>query len=738
MTRFIDIERRFHELTDQEVDDQENLAAWSEYVPGSTTGWPDMLKLDRIVLLAEAGAGKTEEMRQQAIRLVEEGKFAFFVALEDLDRDLIEDILTPDEEQRFEEWKSDADAPAWFFLDAVDELKLTRGKLDRALRRLSRSLDGRLHRARIIISCRPSDWRPLLDTDTVRKTLRAPDKSAPVSSESSEAMFVEALRREYGLATPATREPQKDTDGNVVHTFMMVPMSDKQIERLARQRGLHDVGAFLAAVRRHDAWTFARRPLDLIALMEVWKQSRSLGTRAQQHETNVTTKLQDNPDRPGNDILSEATARDGAECLALALALTRTRSIRSPEQALDADRSKGVLSPEQILPNWTDADRKALLRRALFDPATYGRVRFHHRSTQEYLAARRLRSLRERGMSTKALLRLLFATHYGVEVVFPSMRAIAGWLALWDDAVRKALIEREPEILLSLGDPESLDMDTRAWIVREFVTRYGSGSWRGLNVPIAEVRRLAHPKLAPVIRACWNAATNDEVRELLLEMIWQGAVAGCSDLARGVGFDGSSTANHRVIAIRALVACNCDDDVANLTSNILAQPTIWPDEVVRGVAADIFPRFITAEQLVTFIERTEEPKRTAGGFEWVSQQIVEAVEPRSAPAVQLRDGLASLVRNGRSSGTELYNLHSRFAYLAPALGTLCGRQLAKLSRRPDAALIRASVIASRFGGSRGGDLRGSTRELVGTLKALMAADPALRRDVLWSELAVFV
>ena len=130
MTRFIDIERRFHELTDQEVDDQENLAAWSEYVPGSTTGWPDMLKLDRIVLLAEAGAGKTEEMRQQAIRLVEEGKFAFFVALEDLDRDLIEDILTPDEEQRFEEWKSDADAPAWFFLDAVDELKLTRGKLD--------------------------------------------------------------------------------------------------------------------------------------------------------------------------------------------------------------------------------------------------------------------------------------------------------------------------------------------------------------------------------------------------------------------------------------------------------------------------------------------------------------------------------------------------------------------------------------------------------------------------------
>ena len=213
-------------------------------------------------------------------------------------------------------------------------------------------------------------------------------------------------------------------------------MSDKQIERFAQQRGLQNVDEFLAEVRRHGAWTFARRPLDLVALMDTWKQSNSLGTRAQQHETNVTTKLRDNPDRPGNDVLSEAKARYGAECLALALSLTRNRSIRSPEQALDADRSDGVLDPDGILPDWPAAERQALLRLALFDPATHGRVRFHHRSTEEYLAARRLRSLLKKGMSTKAMLRLLFATNYGVEVVFPSMRAIAAWLALWNDAVR--------------------------------------------------------------------------------------------------------------------------------------------------------------------------------------------------------------------------------------------------------------------------------------------------------------
>ena len=353
MTGFIDLERRFHELTDQEVDDLEDLAAWSEYVPGSTTGWPELLKHDRLVLLAEAGAGKTEEMRQQAKRLSEEGKFAFFVALEDLDREPIDNILPTDEEKRFEEWKAASEVPAWFFLDSVDELKLAQGKLDRALRRLSKALNGRLDRARIIISCRPSDWRPLLDADTVKNRLPMPVKNVRVSSEPSEEVFIEALRHEYGRTTPATRGQQEDPHRGVLRTFRMLPMSDKQIERFAEQRGMQDVGAFLAAIRSHDAWRFARRPLDLVALIDTWKRSGALGTRARQHETNVTVKLQDNPERPGNNLLSEARARDGAECLALALSLTRTRSIRSPEQALDADRADGVLDPDPILPDWS-------------------------------------------------------------------------------------------------------------------------------------------------------------------------------------------------------------------------------------------------------------------------------------------------------------------------------------------------------------------------------------------------
>ena len=77
MSAFIDLDRRFHELTDQELDDFQSLELWGDYLPNSTIGWPELLKHHRAVLLAEAGAGKTAEMRQQVKHLVEKGDSAF-------------------------------------------------------------------------------------------------------------------------------------------------------------------------------------------------------------------------------------------------------------------------------------------------------------------------------------------------------------------------------------------------------------------------------------------------------------------------------------------------------------------------------------------------------------------------------------------------------------------------------------------------------------------------------------
>ena len=335
-------------------------------------------------------------------------------------------------------------------------------------------------------------------------------------------------------------------------------------------------------------------------------------------------------------------------------------------------------------------------------------------------------------MSTKALIRLLFAERYGVKVVFPSMRAIAAWLALWDDFVRQELIDREPETLLSLGDPETLDLGARGDLVRAFVAAYGQGGGRGLNIPIDEVRRLADPELAPVIRECWgNGPANEDVRELLVEMIWQGRIEGCADLARSVALDATLHPDHRVIAIRALVACGWDDSVREIAGAILAHPESWPDRVVHGVAADLFPRIITADELVTLMERTREPRRAVGGFAWVSQQIVRAIEPWSESAVALRDEMTGLVWRGRSQTSESWHIHGRFDHLAPALAILCDRQMTEAPDASDPDLIRACVIAARFGGD---ELNG--REPVGKLRAHIAGNARCRSHAFWAELAI--
>ena len=700
MMEFVDLQRRFHDVPeDAELEETEHLVSLSEYEFSQNFGWSELLKSKRVILLAEAGSGKTKEMEKQAKRLVQEGRFAFFVALDDLDRESVVNILSPDEGASFDRWKAGGQEPAWFFLDAVDELKLTGGKLSRALNRLTRDLDGFLDRARIIISCRPSDWRPVVDLDTVKNALPVSQRSSDASFQPSEGVFIHALRENLGHTPTDTDETQEFADREGMRIVRMLPMNGKQIKLFAEQCGVHDAAGLLNTIDREDAWTFAQRPLDLNDLITAWTNSGCLGTREQQHEWNVAAKMKDDPDRRDRGILSDTKARLGAERLALGLALTRKRTIR----------------------------------RALFDPATYGRVRFHHRSVQEYLAARRLRRLRDDGMPTKALFRLLFAERFGYKLVVPSMRPLTAWLALWDDAVRQELIEREPETLISFGDPGTLPLPARKDLVRAFVKEYGRNDGLAPMFFVNQVRRLAHPELAPAIRECWLAGpANHEVRGLLLQLIWQGPVRDCADLAYVAARDTDCEAGNRIAAIRALLACGCNDRVRELAKAMLTHPESWPAEIVFGVASDMFPHIIGGEELATLIEkRSRISGKVVRHFDWLLKQAVEAVEPESKQVIDLREKLADLIWCGRVEEQDIHDIRSEFDYLAPTLALLCERQLPEVSGGPSKELIRACVIASRFVGKQS-----ISQSRIHRLRERFDTNSKWRDDAFWAESAL--
>lgn len=728
MTPYIDLQRRFHHLSETQQTNQELLAAIGEYRGASDIGWQELLEHPRVVILAEAGAGKTTEMKEQMERLLAAGRAAFFIPLEALAHESVESVLSsPDVVAMLAGWKASPDAPAWFFLDAVDELKLSSGKLDRALQRLATAINAHLDRAWVVISCRPYDWRAHFDLATVRERLPLPPRvvsDAPIPP--ADAVFLDALRRDRGKNKVApTKAQPSHGDVNVVG---MLPMSDRQIRLFAERSGVQDPEAFLAEVERQNAWDFARRPFDLVELIATWISSGQLGTRAQQHEANIAAKLKDDPDRPDHGVLNDVLAREGAERLALAIALTRARTIRAPDQALDVTRAEGVLNAHVILPNWTEAQRQSLLRRGLFDPATYGRVRFHHRSVQEFLAARCLYRLREKGMSTKALLRLLFAEQYGEEVVFPSMRAIAAWLALWNRDVLRELMRREPEVLLTLGDPESLQLSDRANLVRAFAEAYGEGGWRGLEIPVDEVRRLAHPELANVVRELWGAGpANGDVREFLVEMIWQGPIAECVDLAEAAALDTTWDPYQRIVAVRALLSCNAMDASRRVVDQMLKHPEAWPARIVRGSVEEVFPAVISVDELAALLKRTPDPDNSESGLSWTIRRIVQSVDPTSDMAVSLRDEFAQLIFDERSPQLEFYRIHGERDYLVPALILLCERQLAA-GCISDEALIHSCVVAARFG-NEDRDADEPTKQLREHFH-----DAAMRRELFWADL----
>src|SRR5687768_428359 len=89
---------------------------------GTALTWNDLLERHRVVILAEAGSGKSTELSRQAELLRAEGREAFIATLQNIGRKGFERALGKADWARFEAWKQ-LDTPAWLFLDSVDEAK---------------------------------------------------------------------------------------------------------------------------------------------------------------------------------------------------------------------------------------------------------------------------------------------------------------------------------------------------------------------------------------------------------------------------------------------------------------------------------------------------------------------------------------------------------------------------------------------------------------------------------------
>ena len=115
---YIQINRTFHELAVDPGDD-DNTALGRRTLNGQQLQWQDLLAHHRVVILSEAGSGKTQEIRHVARTLREEGKHAFFIRLEHVRSD-IEDAFEEGDHEEFKAWVGSGEE-GWLLRDAVDE-----------------------------------------------------------------------------------------------------------------------------------------------------------------------------------------------------------------------------------------------------------------------------------------------------------------------------------------------------------------------------------------------------------------------------------------------------------------------------------------------------------------------------------------------------------------------------------------------------------------------------------------
>jgi hypothetical protein len=80
----ISLDRRFAEWSENEASDPELRMRWG--FEHQSLSWEDLLTKQRIVILAEAGSGKSEELKLQTANKNAANEFAFYATVKDVGR----------------------------------------------------------------------------------------------------------------------------------------------------------------------------------------------------------------------------------------------------------------------------------------------------------------------------------------------------------------------------------------------------------------------------------------------------------------------------------------------------------------------------------------------------------------------------------------------------------------------------------------------------------------------------
>lgn len=717
---YIDLNRTF--LDFDENSDVEG-AAFKSYIAGLTgeTTWKKLLQSRYVVVLGEPGSGKTWELEAQPEKLRKDGFYAFFMRIDVLSAGTFEAAIDAHDTEFFRKWQTSLQE-ATFFLDSVDEAKLKSPKaFQDALNVFVKGLGSAIERSRVVVSCRYYEWRASTDKQEFMRRF-----SIPIATSN---------RRRISRSKANEAPP-------ILSIVQLAPLDSERIKALATHRNTPDITGFMSAISLHNLWDFAGRPKDVENLVTYWQAHCRFGTRTEMIEYDISHKLKENSDREKPDPLTSGMSLQGAQCLAAAVIFCRCFNFIVPDDSIDPTLAADSLTPAEALPHdWTPKQVHALLDRAVFDEATYGRVRFHHRSIAEYLAASWLSERLKNNCPFPEIEALLFRRCHERDVVIPSRAPLAAWLSAGESIhhqrIRDKVLRSKPELLLQHGDPEMLPLETRKALLHALVDRYSDRKIARVDTDRDLLRRLAHTDLAHVIsRYILDKTISEDIRELFLRIARDGKLFGCVEAALQIASDESGDIWLRYYSIELISDCG---NVGNLTRlvEIVSHYGMVPQRICGLICDRLFPAKIGINALINLLRQTEPIVENASNY--LPDELAELFL-HNTPAELVAPLLAGLLtlaeeRPGICFENKESPVSSRYFWLYEPLQALVLRllQRVELDETESSNIVRALILFRHF--KKAHTLRSRDEHL--DLQTASEAHPLIRRAYAWMRIAEF-
>lgn len=713
---YVDLHRRFSSI---EPDQSFSAEAWQGYGRGyfGGLGWDELLERPRVVVLAEAAAGKSAEFHGRVDALRQDGRYAFYVTVESLATYGLDGSLGRDDAAQLAQWHQSG-ATGWFFLDSVDEARLNHGSVEQALNRFARELGQSYDRARVLLSCRGNVWTGKPDLDLVRRTLRVP----PERPDSEKTVDPDEALLSVPESTPFQARAKREIPD--VTVVALTKLSDVQRKAFLTAVNITDIENFETALYARGLQQLAERPGDLQILASYWQRYRKFGSLSEMLDLGITERLVERGDaRRTLSSLTDDQVRAGAERLAAALVLGRSMNLSLPGQLPDPSEA---IEPRQVLSDWPAAEVERLLERGLFVPATFGLVRFYHRSAQEYLAACWFQRMGSR-LTDPELHRIFLADALGIQTVPPSLRPTAAWLALWRPTLRRHLLNREPLVLLEHGDPGALTLEEKQQLLATFAERDARGDLAYSRIDHQSLWMFAEQALAPAINAAVAANPREHFRFEMLRLIEEGEISGCLEVARAAALEPVTRPYHRIVATRVLRRLHDDTGLVAVAADIVANAENLGPELAPSLAVELFPQHLSVDGLLTVIAKSKPGREFhSDGFKEELVLLFDAC-PGFEDRKALITGLAALPFEVPLE--DWPRLSRRYRRLAERLGPVARRAVIDSDQNDyGPALIRLLMVVERAGWER-------DDEDDPALSDLLFARPPLRQALFWADVA---